>query len=244
MTAPAGEWFERWFGQRYLELYPHRNDEEARRGVHTLVELASLERGARVLDLACGAGRHLRPLDEAGYAAVGLDLSWPLLVEARGRQPNARLVRGDMRWLPFRSGAFDAVASFFTSFGYFATPAEDLLVAAEIRRLLRPGGVFVLDFMNADRVADRLVPCDVQMVGGATITQRRTIENGVVIKQITVEREGDREEFEERVRLYGRDALERLLTDSGLRTDRALGDYAGEEFGSDSPRLILYGRAM
>lgn len=244
MTPPAGEWFERWFGQRYLELYPHRNNEEARRGVQTLLELASLERGARVLDLACGAGRHLRPLDEAGHAAVGLDLSWPLLVEARRRQLNARLVRGDMRWLPFRSGAFDVVASFFTSFGYFATPAEDRLVAAEIRRLLRPGGVFVLDFMNAARVAAHLIPRDVQTVGGATITQRRTIENGVVIKRIIVEREGDREEFEERVRLYGRDALERLLTHSGLRTDRTLGDYSGEEFGPDSPRLILYGRAM
>lgn len=244
MTAPAGEWFERWFGQRYLELYPHRNDEEARQGVQTLLELASLESGARVLDLACGAGRHLRPLDEAGHTAVGLDLSWPLLAEARVRHPKARLVRGDMRWLPFRSGAFDAVASFFTSFGYFATPAEDRLVAAEIRRLLRPGGVFVLDFLNADRVAAHLVPRDVQTVGGATITQRRVIENGVVIKKIIVERDGKQEEFEERVRLYGRDALERLLTHSGLRTDRALGDYTGEEFGSDSSRLILYGRAM
>ncbi|MEE9206834.1 MAG: class I SAM-dependent methyltransferase [Gemmatimonadota bacterium] len=243
MTDSAVEWFQGWFGERYLELYPHRNEEEARRGVQTLLKLAELTSGARVLDLACGAGRHLRPLEQAGHAAFGLDLSWPLLAEARVRQPKARLVRGDMRWLPFRSGAFEAVTSFFTSFGYFATPEEDRLVAGEIRRLLRPGGVFVLDFLNAGRVAAELVPHDVQTVGGATITQRRTIENGIVIKRIVVERQGAREEFEERVRLYGRDALEGLLERSGLRTDRALGDYTGEAFAADSPRLILFGHA-
>ncbi|MEN8144236.1 MAG: class I SAM-dependent methyltransferase [Gemmatimonadota bacterium] len=241
--APAGEWFERWFGQRYLELYPHRNNEEARQGVQTFLELAELDSNSKVLDLACGAGRHLGPLSEAGLSPVGLDLSWPLLAEARRRQPNARLVRGDMRWLPYRSGEFDAVASFFTSFGYFATHEEDRLVAAEIRRVLRPGGVFVLDFLNADRVAAHLVPQDVQTVGGATITQRRTIQDGVVIKRIVVEREGEAEEFEERVRLYGRDALTGLLTNSGLQTVRALGDYTGKAFSPDSPRLILYGRA-
>nr|MBA3346785.1 class I SAM-dependent methyltransferase [Gemmatimonadales bacterium] len=68
------EWFEEWFGEEYLQLYPHRDDAEAERVVALIAGVVGLRPGCRVLDVACGAGRHARALRRAGARCVGLDL--------------------------------------------------------------------------------------------------------------------------------------------------------------------------
>lgn len=242
---PSREWFRDWFGEEYLELYPHRDEAEAARAVRLFLDLAPHGRGT-VLDLACGAGRHLRELAKADVEAVGLDLSGALLREARRADPGARLVRADMRRLPFAGGAFGGVTSFFTSFGYFATRDEDRRVAAEIRRVLAGGGPFLLDFFNAERVRRRLVPRDRRRMGERVVTQTREILDDVVEKRIRIEEpesDGPDRTFVERVRLYGADELTALLAAEGLRTDRRFGSYGGEPFADDAERLILFGHA-
>lgn len=240
------EWFRDWFGEEYLELYPHRDEEEAGRAVRLYLAEAEKRSGrpGPVLDLACGAGRHLRELAGAGVAAVGLDLSGTLLAEARRASPGARLVRADMRRLPFHDGAFGGLTSFFTSFGYFRTRAEDRTVVREIRRVLDPDGVFMLDFFNAERVRRTLVPRDERRVGGRTVVQEREIVGDTVVKRIRiVERgtEGDPREFEERVRLYSAEELEDMLEAEGLRVERRYGDYDGADYDVSAERLILVG---
>ena len=54
------EWFEEWFGEEYLQLYPHRDDAEAERAVALIADATGLTEGWRVLDVGCGAGRHAR----------------------------------------------------------------------------------------------------------------------------------------------------------------------------------------
>lgn len=243
---PSREWFRDWFGEEYLELYPHRDEAEAGRAVRLFLATTAPLSGP-VLDMACGAGRHLRELGRSGVEAVGLDLSAALIREARRSSPDAWLVRGDMRHLPFADAAFGGLTSFFTSFGYFETPAEDQRVAREIRRVLRPGGRFMLDFFNVDRVRDELIPYDEKEVDGRTVTQAREIVDDTVVKRIRIREEtadGSTERrFEERVRLYAPGALEALLSEAGLRTERRHGDYRGADFGADAERLILSGVA-
>lgn len=245
---PTREWFRDWFGEEYLELYPHRDEEEARRAVR--LYLAELGRRAgrrgRVLDLACGAGRHLRELTEAGVQAVGLDLSGALLAEARLASPGARLVRGDMRRLPFRDEAFGGLTSFFTSFGYFRTRVEDRTVIREVGRVLRRDGLFMLDFFNAERVRRTLVPRDERRVGERTVVQTREIVGDTVVKRIRIRGPGtggDPREFEERVRLYTAEELEHMLEAEGLRVDERYGGYDGGPFDASAERLILVGAA-
>ena len=244
---PTRHWFRDWFGEEYLELYPHRDEEEAERAVRLYRE--AVEPSGPVLDLACGAGRHLRELARSGVPAVGLDLSRALLAEARAADPEARLVRGDMRRLPFADGAFGGLTSFFTSFGYFAARADDRQVAREIRRVLRPGGSFMLDFFNADRVREELVPRDVREFAGRRVTQTRRIVDDTVVKRIRIEElEPDGEDagpryFHERVRLYTDEELTGLLEAAGLRVARRYGDYEGREAGPEAERLILVGEA-
>ena len=244
MSAPA-EWFRDWFGDAYLDLYPHRDEEEAARAVALYRERTGLGAGSRVLDLACGAGRHLQRLRAAGLHATGIDLSAPLLRAGRGRPGVASvLVRADMRALPFASASFDGLVNFFTSFGYFLTPQEDMTVLDEIRRVLRTGAPFLMDYLNADWVVARLEPESVGEVNGIPVRQTRWVEGDQVFKRIeigggTAERP---KVYHERVRLYAPDALEALLRDHGLDARDRFGDYDGGPFGSDSPRLLVLGR--
>ena len=102
-----------------------------------------------VLDLACGAGRHSKPLCERWWT-VGLDLSAALLRVARREAPDAPYVRADMRVLPFADESFDLVVNLFTSFGYFEDDHEHARVLARVRDAMKPGGTFVIDFLNRE----------------------------------------------------------------------------------------------
>lgn len=244
MSAPA-EWFRDWFGDAYLSLYPHRDEDEAVAGVDLFMRSGEPEPGGRILDLACGAGRHLQRLRERGFEATGMDLSALLLSEG-ARRPGVRgaLVRGDMRALPFADGAFAALVNFFTSFGYFLTPDEDLGVIAEIRRVLRPGAPFIMDYLNAPWVIDRLEPETLTEINGRRVRQTRWLEDGQVFKRIELlDGEGEPEVYHERVRLYDPLTLEQTLAERGLVAEERFGGYDGTPFTPDSPRFILRGRA-
>lgn len=244
MSAPR-EWYREWFGETYLALYPHRDEAEAVAAVRLLREAGRPDPERPVLDLACGAGRHLRAMRREGLRAVGVDLSLPLLREVRRRAADASppLVRGDMRRIPFADRAFGTVTNFFTSFGYFATVEEDRRVVAEIARVLESAGVFLLDYLNAPRVRAGLVPEDEVELSDRTVRQRRWVEGGAVVKRIEIETPGEEASVHhERVRLYEPDGLEELLRTAGLETLRRFGDYQGRPHAADSPRLILVGR--
>ena len=243
-TKPTREWFRDWFGEEYLSLYPHRDEREAGQAVALFCDVSSPRPGVRVLDLACGAGRHLRELRRAGLDATGLDLSRTLLRSARSSVATDPLVLGDMRQLPFAGAAFEGLTSFFTSFGYFGDPADDRRVLREMARVLAPAGAFMLDFLNAARVRSELVPEDSREVEGKRVVQFREIVDGVVVKRIRIEPlgEGPVRRFEERVRLYTCERLVSLLADVGLTTLHRFGDYRGGSFSDRSPRLILAGR--
>jgi SAM-dependent methyltransferase len=116
-----------------------------------------LKRGARVLDVACGTGRHAVRLARRGADVVGVDASAAYLRGARRAArglKNARFVRGDMRRLPY-AGEFDAAVNLWTSFGYFETPAEDLEVLRGVARSLKPGGKFLIDLIDYAAVTAR-----------------------------------------------------------------------------------------
>lgn len=182
------EWYEESFGEDYLRVYNDRDEQGAAHEVHGMIAWLKLPAGAEVLDLCCGMGRHSLSLAEKGYAVTGMDLSDVLLDEARKEEgaDNVRWVQGDMRELPFADGSFDAVVNLFTSFGYFKEDAEHVRVLREIRRVLRPGGRFIVDFMNPTHVKRHLKPYTGREEDGLKIEERRRIEDGFVKKHITI----------------------------------------------------------
>jgi SAM-dependent methyltransferase len=238
------DWFREWFGDEYLAIYPHRDEREAEAAVGLYLQSAPPPPGA-ILDLACGAGRHLRELLSAGLHGIGLDLSMTLLERARELSPRVQLVRGDMRQLPFRDEGFAGLTSFFTSFGYFASRAEDEKVVVEMRRVLETGGSFMLDFLNSTRVRTELVEAESSRIPGFDVSVRRSIVDDTVVKQIHLQPDdgGEGRSFVERVRLYEEGELEGLLSDAGLETRVTFGDYRGARFNPDAERLIFTGIA-
>ena len=235
------EWFEHWFGEEYLDLYPHRDDRDAERAVALLAANGYVRPGQRVLDLACGAGRHAAALERSGARVIGLDLSLPLLLRAQ-RRAVAPLVRGDMRRLPLRSAAFDVVVNLFTSFGYFERDEQHQAVLLEVARVLVSGGVFALDFLNATAVRSALVPRDEGTVGERRVVQERRLSDDGRFVQKTIHMTEEGRSYMERVRLFERVELERMLTTAGLAPCAAYGNYDGAPHESWTPRLILVAR--
>jgi SAM-dependent methyltransferase len=244
----AMSWVLDAFGPWYPTIYPHRNDAEAARLLATLAENVTLA-GRRILDVGCGAGRHLVRLRKLGSDPVGLDLSPSLLAEAarHGREVGVRvpLVRGDMRHLPFANRRFDGVTSLFTSFGYFSRD-EDRRVVREATRVLVPDGFHLLDFLNRDRVLAHPNPESERESEGYRIRERRRIEDrgGRVVKRVTVLSKDAEEpvvDYEERVNLWGPDELRSLLESAGLHVLQEWGEYDGSPFeaGSSSRHVWL-----
>jgi ubiquinone/menaquinone biosynthesis C-methylase UbiE len=236
-------WWESWFGEEYLDLYPHRDVASARR--EAAFALAHLpEPPTPMLDLCCGSGRHSVPLARAGCAPIGLDYSAPLLNLARLRSPRSPLVRGDMRALPFRGGSFRAVVNFFTSFGYFLGELENLAVVAEIERVLAPGGAFLCDTFNRDAALANLVAEERRCTGDREYRIRRwwNPETSRLEKEIEVRRAGSTEIFRESVRAYSCGELVALLERAGLTVEATWGDFDSAPLGASSPRLIALAR--
>jgi len=229
-------WYETAFRKQYLDLYYHRNEEAAQGEAAFAARALGLQAGSRVLDVACGAGRHARALKEIGHRVIGIDLSRDLLAEAR----DVSCVRGDMRRLPFR-GAFDAATSFFTSFGYFDDDGNRATMES-VAGAIRSGGVFFLDFLNAIAVVTRLVPKSEEEREGRTYRIARRIEGGRVVKDVVIEEEGLTMSYRESVRLYHHHDLIGLLKAAGLNPLAAYGAYDGRDFTTDAPRCILVAR--
>jgi SAM-dependent methyltransferase len=234
------EWFEEWFGEEYLQLYPHRDLAEAERAVALILDRVGFEPGWRVLDVACGAGRHARAFEAAGARCVGLDLSAALLRAARG-VTGAPLVRADMRALPVRAASMDLAVNLFTSFGYFERDAEHAAALGEMVATLRPGGWFVIDFLNAPSVRARLVPRETLRLNGTDVQVSRSVSADGRYVCKTIE-SGNGRRFTERVRLFGVEEIEAMLAAAGVKVRDRFGDYDASPLLPHSPRTLLIGQ--
>lgn len=233
-----GEWFKDWFDEDYAALYAHRDEEEAERAVATLLRAAPDLACGPVLDLGCGTGRHLRVLRRTNPLALGMDLSAALLDLGRG-ELRGSLVRGDMRALPFRDRGLRGVCMWFTPFGYFSDEANMAFVR-ELGRVIAPGGILLLDYLNAAHLKAHLVPEDVIERSGLRVHSLRTQDGDRVVKRMRIERldSGAVREVSESVRVYRPEELVALLAAAGFGVRGAFGDYGGGPHSDSAPRWI------
>lgn len=235
------EWFVEWFDSPYYHtLYKNRDENEAKSALDNLLRALDLKPGARLLDLACGKGRHARYLAEKGFDVTGLDISTSNIDFARKfEHERLSFFQHDMR-LPFRISYFDAVMNMFTSFGYFKSDNDHLNTLKNVCKGLRPGGLFLLDYFNSEWVRQNLERSEVKTVDGIDFLLKRNVRGGFVYKKVEFTTGGKFYWFRERVRLFTADDFKTLLASSGMTLLRIYGDYNLSAFDPQlSKRLIL-----
>ena len=235
------EWFAKWFDSPYYHiLYQSHDDKEAKRFIDKLLLPLKLPKGARLLDLACGKGRHARYLAEKGYTVTGLDISPASIAYARHLEHDRlSFFQHDMRQ-PFRINYFDGILNIFTSFGYFDTDSDHLTTLENVYKGLKPGGLFLLDYFNSTWVRENLVRHEVKPLDGIDFHIHKSIRSGIVHKRVEFTTGGKKFTFRERVRLFSLEDFKQLFSAAGLILSEQYGDYSLQSFDPQtSPRLIL-----
>lgn len=237
------EWFEEWFDSKYYHiLYKSRDDEEAQSFIDFLLKEIGLKNDAKILDLACGKGRHSLYFSQLGYTVTGVDLA-ANSIEIANKDANEKLhfeVR-DMRE-PFAEDEFDLVANLFTSFGYFDDVKDNLKVLNSIETMMKEDGHFVIDFMNAEKVIKNLVKKEEKEIDGVLFKITRKVENGYIIKDITIIDKDVNLSFQEKVQALTIDNFKELIAKTDLVVDAFYGSYDLSIFDADtSDRLVIVG---
>ena len=240
------EWWRTWFGESYLAVYDETLRERTPSEVDGIERLAAIRPPARVLDEACGQGRHAIELARRGYAVTGLDLSEYLLGVARERARAARLkirwVLGDMRRPP--RGPFDLVLNLFTALGYFDEDAQNQAVLDAIPGVLAPGGRLVLEVLNGDWRVREFEPREWFSVGKIAVVEERALDASGRRMRVrrTIERPGQWQEATHVLRLYGPAELEGMLRQAGFTGVELYGDWDGSPITARSTRILAIAR--
>ncbi|MFB6307052.1 MAG: class I SAM-dependent methyltransferase [Flavobacteriales bacterium] len=234
-------WYKGWFDSPYYHiLYKNRNEQEAKYFIDNLVNHLSMKKGDKVLDLACGKGRHALQLHENGMEVIGVDLSSYSIDQAKKYETEGlKFVRHDMREF-YKKNYFDHVLNMFSSFGYFNNDEENKKVINAAKFSLKKGGKFVLDFMNSEFVKKNMIKSESLIREGIKFHVRREIKNNMIIKHIQFYSEGKSHEFEEKVRLLNKKDLREMILSTGMNIIDIMGDYDLNPFEEkNSERLII-----
>ncbi len=240
MPQELDTWYASWFDTPYYHiLYKDRDYAEARLFMDNLTSYINLPDDARILDLACGKGRHSVYLNQLGYDVTGADLSDNSIAEAK-KHENEKLhfTVHDMRE-PFGT-KFDAIFNLFTSFGYFEDDADNVATLKSICKSLTDHGFGVIDFMNAEHVIKNLVPEETKSVEGIDFHIRRYVADGHIFKDISFEDKGKKFNFTERVQALRLEDFEQMMDEAGIYLLEIFGDYKLRKFyRNESERLIM-----
>ena len=242
------EWFAAWFDSpAYHILYGNRDNDEALNLIESLDKILSSE-VKKVLDVGCGAGRHVVAWEKHGYKASGFDLSAESILIAKSKPTNADFRVLDMRDLKDQtewSNEFDLISNLFTSFGYFSKEEDHKSVLNGFNHALKPGGLLILDYLNVPFSQSRLVSSEVVTIDHYTFKIERRLKDGFFQKSISyTSPEGKDCNFIEQVRAWTANDLKILLLDVGLQTEKIFGDYDLGDFSDESPRCIIVARKI
>jgi SAM-dependent methyltransferase len=246
MVESDSDWWRSWFGPGYLALYDEYLAERTPVEIDRLEALLALRPPLPILDLPCGQGRHAIELARRGYDVTGVDLSPFMLkvAEERARSEGVRVrwLSGDMRQ-PIAGERFDVVLNLFTSLGYFADEADDRKVIGAAAVMLGPGGRFVLEVINGERVMAHFQEREWFTVGQAAVVERRSLDPAArrMVVERTVNTPNESEVSVHAIRLYSGRDVDAMLRAAGFHRVDIYGDWSGEPLTPESLRVLAIG---
>ncbi len=241
------EWHKDFFRNSFYNPASPAAVEHAPSEAAFILKRLKLKKGAALLDLCCGPGRHAVEFAKKGLAVTGYDFSAEYLKEAAERakkkRVSLRLLRGDMRRLPFR-GEFDAAVNLFTSFGYFQKFSDDLKTLKGVAAALKPGGLFLLDVIHGAFVRENFRRRDwLEMEDYYHLEEVEAVRDGVFTTWTRIEKKGGK--VQSRVffsRLYDKKKISSALGKAGLKPLKFWGGFSGKPLTSKANRLIVLAR--
>ena len=240
MIKKEKDWFQEWFNTPYYhQLYDNRNDTEAEKFMLNLINFLQLKKGAKILDLPCGRGRHAIFLNRCGYDVVGADLSTNNIKFAKQyANDSLRFTKHDMREdLIYK---YDAIFNLFTSFGYFDDDKTNISVLKKFKEGLLKEGVLVIDFLNINKIKEKLITTERIQKEYILFKISRSIEKDQLVKTIDFEVDEEQFHFEEKVRSFSFQDFKNMSDQAGLEIIKVFGNYELEPFDPvNSDRLIL-----
>lgn len=240
---PEQDWYKDWFNSPfYHKLYFERDEKEAEAFIHRLVSYLHPAPGSRILDVACGKGRHSKILAKMGYWVTGIDISPGSIAYARQWETdNLDFYVHDMR-LPFWGNYFDYAFNFFTSFGYFKTRREHDDAIRTIAKSLRPGGIFMIDYLNVHYAEEHLQYSESRQLNGTIYDIHRWDDDTHFYKKISVKDPVLVQplEYTEKVAKFTLGDFTDMLAFQGLQVKEVFGDYQFSHYDiKKTPRLII-----
>ncbi len=228
----------------YLYFYEDRlTDERTNKEVEFLIKELKLDKTMKILDLACGYGRHTNRLAEKGFNVIGVDINPGFLEiakrDAKEKGIKVEYIQEDMRKISYKE-EFDRILLLFTSFGYFEDE-ENFKVLENIARALKPGGLFCFDTLNRDIFLKNFLPYIVVEKGNDLMIDRNTFDSitGRLYTQRIVIRNGKRKDKPFFVRLYNPTEIRDLLKRAGLSICNMYSDFDSKSFTNDSRRMVI-----
>lgn len=235
------DWFEEWFNSPYYHLlYANRNDAEAELFIQQIAGFLGIAQGAKVLDVACGKGRHSKTLAKLGFDVTGIDLSVNSINEARQSACSTlHFDVWDMRHV-YKPNTFNFVFNLFSSFGYFDDERDDYACINAFAENLQPQGTLVIDYINSEAAVKAMKPREIIQRGETQFHIQKRLENGFIKKKIEFLADGEDYSFEEQLKVINQFRFNQMLTSAGFTLQHTFGDYALNKFEpSSSPRLIM-----
>jgi len=238
-------WYDEFFKEDYLKVYlPFLTEERTKADVDFIAEVLNLPPRSKILDLACGFGRHTIPLAKMGYDMTGLDYTEKFIqmAEEKAKKENLQIefLVGDMRKIPFENH-FAGVISYFTSFGFFSDE-ENFEVLKGVSKALKKEGKFLLEIMNRDILVKNFQSKDWHRTeDGTLVLEERNwdLKTGKIKNYTTIlDKKGERKRWFE-VRLYTLEELNYLLEKVGLKIIETYGRKDKTPYSVDSPRMII-----
>lgn len=240
MLKDIENWYASWFDSPYYHiLYKNRDDKEAGLFMKNLTSFLNLSPNSKILDLACGKGRHSKYLNQLGYHVTGIDLSPQSIAFAKKFENDKLFFEEHDMSLPYPE-KFDAVFNLFTSFGYFENEEDNLNTIKSIKRELKSNGYGVIDFLNSDYVKKHLVPSETKIVDGISFSIQREIKDGYILKNISFKHNNQEFNFTEKVKAISLLDFKNYFLEAGVELKHCFGDYQLNDFNKEtSSRLIL-----
>ncbi len=225
--------------------------EESEKQVDFIIDTLSLNGKERILDLACGFGRHSLVFARKGFSVVGVDITKDYIEDAvnsaKEYSANVEFIHSDIRELQFKN-EFDVVLNLADgAIGYLENDEENLKIFDVIANALRPGGKHFMDICNAEH-AEHYFPKNCWDMGAKALSlsefdwdkkKRRMLFGGCEI--IFGEIAQKPEPFEaDSIRLYSKTELEAILQKRQMSIINTFSNYSGKEASYKELQLMVY----